>query len=236
MKKYINNKKIDVVILAGGLGTRLRSIVSDRPKPMAEISGRPFLDYLIDHISNYGFKRIILCTGYLNDVIEKYYSYHHNDIEIVISKEKKPLNTGGAIKNAREFIISDPFLVMNGDSYCPIDLNNFLEFHFRRKALTTLTVVESRNNEQFGTVVLDEYQNVIKFEEKSHKIGKYINAGIYLFKQEVFSIMPPDDHFSLEYDLFTKLVEKKFCAFISNEQLIDIGTPENYQKAQNIII
>ena len=132
--------KIDVAILCGGFGKRLQRVVKDIPKPMAKIKHRPFLSILIDFIASYGFRRFILCTGYKADIIEGYYSQRYNNLSIEFSREEKPLGTGGAIKNAENYIKSSPFLVVNGDSFCKINLREFVSFHFKKDSLISIAV------------------------------------------------------------------------------------------------
>ena len=146
---------IDVVILAGGLGKRLRTLVSDRPKPMADIRGRPFLDILINYVSSYEFRRIILCTGHMGSLVREHYQKVTNDIEILFSEEKEPLGTGGAIKNAKALIQSNPFLVMNGDSFCAADLGSFVDFHKKMNALLSIVLTYSETTEDYGSVAFN---------------------------------------------------------------------------------
>jgi len=238
MLHRISNKTIvkgtDVIILSGGLGTRLREVVSDRPKPMAEINGHPFLDILLKYIAGFGFRRFILCAGHLSDNIREYYKNQKINYNIIFSHEHSQLGTGGAIKNAESLILNSPFLVMNGDSFCPIDLLQFIDFHLRKEALSSMVVVEAQNVGDCGMITLDNFYKVIQFEEKK-RIDKraYINAGIYLFEKDVLSIIPPDTKYSLEYDLFPRLVGSKFFGFITKEKFIDIGTPERLEYARS---
>lgn len=227
---------IDVVILCGGQGNRLKKIVSDRPKPMAEINGRPFLDILINYIEGFGFKRFILSVCYMTDSIKNYYRDKVHSIEIIFSCENEPLGTGGAVKNAEKLILSNPFLVMNGDSFCPVDMNQFVDFHNQKNALLSVVIVESNNSSDFGQIILDDSQRIIRFEEKKRRNGKsFINAGIYLFKRDVLSMIPPNIKYSLEYDLFPNLIGKEFYGFYTKEKLIDIGTPERYEEARKFL-
>jgi len=229
-------KEIDVVILTGGQGTRLREVIKDRPKTMAEINQRPFLDILIDYVSNYGFKRFILCTGHMAHVIKDYYTDKNASREILFSNEDKPLGTGGAVKNAEDFIQSSPCLVMNGDSFCSVDLLQFFDFHLKKRALLSMVVVEATDTKDYGVISLDDSQRIIQFKEKIGKEKAYINAGIYLFEKEIFSLIPPETKYSLEYDLFPKLVGKEFYGYITQERLIDIGTPERYEQGKRLLI
>lgn len=232
----ISPQTIDVVILVGGLGKRLRMLVSDRPKPMADVKGRPFLDILINYVSCYGFRRIILCTGYMGSLVREHYQKVADGIEIVFSNEKEPLGTGGAIKNAKDLIRSNPFLVMNGDSFCAADLCNFVDFHEKMNALLSIVLTHSDTAEDYGSVVFNSSHRITSFSEKvpcSEKSS--INAGIYLMNQDIFSHMPQKKRFSLEYDIFPGIAGNRCFGFVTKMQLTDIGTPERYYAAQSIL-
>lgn len=228
-------KDIDVIILCGGLGKRLRPAVSGRPKVLAGVDDKTFLDILIDDLLRCGFQNIILCVGYLKEQIKEHFNYD-KDYNIIFSEEEVPLGTGGAFKNARLLIKSDTFIVMNGDSICNLDFNEFFDFHINKKAVLSMVLVRSQETQDYGNVALDGSQRIRRFEEKMDNNGEcLINAGVYMMQKEIFSYMPDENHFSLEYDLFPKLVKDKFYGFITENELIDIGTPERYKKAINLI-
>lgn len=237
--------EIDAVILCGGMGTRLRPVVADRPKPMARISDRPFLDILIDSFCEFGLRRFILCAGYMSDVIRDYYADQtapvgwglpHHRPQFIISAESKPLGTAGAIKNAAEHIRSETFLVANGDSFCAADMAAFYDFHSARDALMSMVVVETENTGDCGLVSLDDSQRIIAFDEKNPQSGgAYINAGIYLFREEVLALIPADTPFSLERDLLPKLIQQDCYAFAAPGPLLDIGTPARLATAAKFL-
>lgn len=228
--------KIDVVILCGGFGKRLQNVVKDIPKPMAKIKHRPFLSILIDFIVSYGFKRFILCTGYKADVIERYYKQKTNKLTIEFSREEKPLGTGGAIKNAENYIKSSPFLVANGDSFCKVNLKEFVDFHFRRDALISIAVTNVDVCDDYGVITVNNLQQIVKFNEKAKGYkNRLINAGFYLLKREAFLLMPEKNSFSIERDFFPKIIKRNLYAFETQESLIDIGTPERYEKAKHLL-
>jgi len=226
-------KDIDVIILCGGLGKRLRSIVNKRPKPMAQINLQLFLDILINYISDFGFRRFILCIGYKAEWIKKYYLQKtHWDINF--SEEKILLGTGGAIKNARKFIRSNPFLVLNGDSFCRINLKKLLEYHNQKNALISMALAKNSQNKDCGLVELCSHNRIKSFNEKAEsKNNGLVNAGIYLFRKEIFSFMPKRRSFSLEYDFFPALTGKRCYGYLCGDNLIDIGTPEGLNKAKS---
>lgn len=228
-------KDIDVVILCGGLGKRLRPAVSDRPKVLAEIEDNTFLDILIDDLLKHGFKNIILCVGYLKEQIIEHFNYE-KDYNILFSEEDIPLGTGGALKNARSLIKSNTFMVMNGDSICNVDFKDIFDIHIDKKPVLSMVLTRSQEGEDYGNVALDDSQNIISFKEKVDNKGEcLINAGVYVMQNEIFSYMPDETNFSLEYDLFPKLITNKCYGYIIENELLDIGTPERYKKAINII-
>lgn len=261
-------REMDIVILCGGLGKRLRSIIPEQPKVLAKIGDRTFLDILVNNISLYGTKNIILCVGYLKHHIKRHFDYYCSDCcdshnrrysgyNIIFSEEESPLGTGGAIKNAKPLIKSNPFMVMNGDSICNIDFNEFLDFHVRNEAILSMVLAKSTTTDDYGHVILDKEQKIISFNEKmSNKniyitntglnkkdlaIESLINAGIYLMQKEIFSYMPKQDNFSLENDLFPKMVNdedtKSRCyGFVTGGKLLDIGTPERYKIAIDTLL
>ncbi|MBW7990853.1 MAG: NTP transferase domain-containing protein [Planctomycetes bacterium] len=227
-------KEIDVVILCGGIGSRLRGTVDDRPKSMVQINQQPFLDILIDYFCGFGFSRFVLCTGHMSEVIQEHYSHKKGSLEFIVSNEQIPLGTAGSIKNAERFIQSEPFLVTNGDSFCPMNLAEFYDFHLLKQALMSMAVVESEDTSDCGLVTLDNLQRISGFEEKKAKARTgYINVGIYLFQKKILSFIPANTKYSLEYDLFPKLTNLDSFAFVSRAELIDIGTPERYERASS---
>jgi len=225
----------DVVLLCGGMGSRLQSVVNDRPKPMAEIGGRPFLDILMDYVGSFGFRRFILCTGYMGENIRRHYQGKDSPVEVLLSREDKPLGTAGAIKNAQSLIKSREFLVMNGDCFCRFDLNLFLDFHIHKKALITIALVKKKKTADVGVVSLDAAQRITGFSEKKGDPASVglINTGTYIFNQEVLSSIPLGTSYSLEYDLFPKL--DNCYGYVTQSNLIDIGTPVGYATAKKLL-
>lgn len=241
-KNEFETSPSSVIILCGGLGTRLRPLISDKPKVLAKIGDRTFLDILINNTSSYGFKNIILCIGHLKDHIKKHFDYccndyyNYNDYNIKFSEESEPLGTGGALKNAELLIDSDPFIVTNGDSICDINFKEFINFHIDKKALLSMALARSSIPKDYGTVVLDNSSKIINFNEKSvDNNNALINAGIYIMQKDIFSYMPKQKTFSLEYDLFPKLCNDRFYGFMIKGEIIDIGTPERYERAIHLI-
>lgn len=231
-----NLREIDVVILCGGLGKRLRPTF-EGPKVLAKIGEKTFLDILIDNLLMHGFKNIILSVGYLKEQIKNHFNCDYNkshDCLITFSEEEEPLGTGGALKKVKKWIISNPFMVVNGDSICKVNFRIFFEFHLEKKALLSMVLVYSNTAQDYGSVVLNESQEITDFNEKiAGKSDNLINAGIYLMGKDIFSYMPKQKKFSLEYELFPQIIKNRCYGFLTESELIDIGTPERYEKAIN---
>ncbi|MFH1515241.1 MAG: sugar phosphate nucleotidyltransferase [bacterium] len=222
--------EIDVLILTGGQGTRLRSVVSDRPKPMADIQGQPFLEILLEYLLGQGLKRFILSTGFMSYYIEDHFAKRPHYGDIIISRETSPLGTAGAIKHAKEFIRSEPFIVLNGDSFCEVSYNRLIQLHIHRKALTTLVVAEAGDQAECGSVVLDYDNSVRIFDEKQKDMScNYLSAGIYCMSQAMFNVLPEDKMYSLEYDIFPRLIQQGCYAYITPEPFFDIGEEVRYK-------
>lgn len=226
---------VDVLILTGGQGTRLRNVVNDRPKTMADISGKPFLDLLINYLAGFRLKRFILCTGYMSEFIEQYYKNSKTKFEIIVSREERPLGTAGAFKNAERLIKSDNVLVLNGDCFCPVELDKFFDFYKQAKAFAAIVLTKIANNGEYGSVELSEDKRIMAFREKAKDKIALVNAGTYLLNREVFSLIPKNKKYSFEYNLFPELCSKEFYGFVTEEKLLDIGTPERYKQAKNIL-
>lgn len=232
-KKY---NDIDVVVLCGGKGKRLQSVISDRPKPMAQIDQKPFLDMLIEYFCDFGCRRFILCTGHMSEIISQHYRKNRDALDFVISKEHSPLGTAGAVKNSERHLTSQTFLVTNGDSFCPVDLDEFLSFHRSREALVSMAVIDAENTGDTGMITMDQNRRITGFAEKSDdRTRGYINTGIYLFERRVLSQIDPDTNVSLEYELFPELAGDEFYGFVTEEKLFDIGTPERLDTARKIL-
>lgn len=233
-----NLSKIDVYILCGGLGKRLRSVSKQCPKPMIKIGDKPFLDILLDYMARKGFKRFILGIGYRADLFKKYYTnYKNKDISITFCAEKFPLGTGGAVKKAEKKIKSNLFLVLNGDSFCEFDPMDFLKFHRVKNAVISILLRKIKNAADYGCVKLDKQGKITSFDEKnSRNANCFINAGIYIFNKNIVSLMPEEKVFSLERDFFPAIIGNDCFGYKKSGFFIDIGTPERYFKAKKYLI
>lgn len=221
------------MILVGGKGSRLQSVISDRPKPMAMVAGRPFLEWLLMLLRSQGMGRIILCSGYMGEVIESHFG-DGNDLQMKLtySREYTPLGTGGAVRNALGQTISSSVLVLNGDSYCRVDVRRLIKEHLAARALASIWAVTVDDSSRYGSVEVDGRNAVSAFREKaSAKQVGLINAGIYLFERSVLEAIPDRRSVSLETDVLPSLVGKGLHAVIGSTPFIDIGIPESYSDA-----
>lgn len=230
MGRQAEMEKIDVVILCGGLGTRLRRISGNLPKALMPFAGRPFIDFLIDSLLPFGFRRFVLCVGHLREKIRAH--FRKRDYEIVLSEEEEPLGTGGALKNASPMITGQFFLVMNGDSLCPVDYFQFRAFHVQKGGILSLVLAKPRSGQDYGVIEVDDNQRVIRFREKNEcRETMFINGGVYFTQRNLFDHMPAEARFSLEYDLFPSILPWGCYGFRTDAEVIDIGTPERYVEA-----
>ena len=217
----------DLVVLCGGLGTRLRPAVSDRPKALAMIDGRPFLDFILDHFARHGIARIILCTGYLGDCIDEHCAGSQHPYELVISHEPSPMGTAGAVKEAEGLIRSDPFMVVNGDSLIDVDPNELLEFHAVKQGWASIVLASADARHDVGVVTLDHHGQVTAFAEKRPGAASpYHNAGLYVFRRAVLTEIAERRPLSIELDVLPALLSRGVFGFVSDAPLYDIGTPE----------
>lgn len=222
----------DVAILCGGLGTRLRSAVADRPKALAEVAGRPFLAWLLDLLDARGFQRVVLCTGYQAEQIEAEFGATYKRLHLQYSPEPSLVGTGGAVRHALPLLRSSSVLVVNGDSYCHADLANFWRGHVTAHAVASMVLTQVSDSSRFGSVQLDGTGNVAAFHEKSASAGPgWINAGIYLVGRAQLQEIPSDRVCSLEREIFPAWIKLGLRGVKSDGPFIDIGTPESYASA-----
>lgn len=229
---------MDAIILAGGMGTRLREVVPDIPKPLALINGYPFLDFLFAQLhACKGIKRVILAIGYKASLIIAHYEKTPPPLPFLYSFETSPLGTGGALSKALEFVQSEEVLVLNGDSYLEFPWPQMLEFHHEKRASLTIACREVEEVDRYGQVVLAPATHEIKgFIEKGQKSGKgWINGGVYLINREVASSLPSGSAFSFETEGIPSLLKKRVFGYPCRGKFIDIGTKESYIEAQNIL-
>lgn len=225
-------KDMSALVLCGGLGTRLREIVSDVPKPMASVGGMPFLDFVLDYLGGYGVKKIVLASGYKSEMVRDYYRKNPRGFKIEFSEEIEPLGTAGAVAAAKDKIKSDPFFVSNGDSLCLADLAAMLDFHNGKHAAATIAVAPPPDGAaDYGAVTVDADGRIISFNEKSRAaISLGVNAGIYIFGGKIFGLIPSRRPSSLEKEIFPSM--KNIYGFRTDAVLADIGTKERFLAAR----
>lgn len=226
----------EAIILAGGFGTRLQSVVSDVPKPMAPINAIPFLNYMFDYLKFYNIEHVVLSTGYLSEKVSEYYKEEFNGIKISYTKEKTPLGTGGGIRLAMLKCETKNVLVLNGDSFFDVNLNKYFNQHSTFHSDCTLALRKVDNAARYGTIQLGNMNVIKKFKEKDsvEKEG-LINGGVYILNKELFlTKTTANSSFSIEKDFYeTKINELTIFGFEYDGYFIDIGIPEDYTKAQD---
>ena len=223
-----------VIILAGGLGTRLKDVIGDLPNPLAPVGDRPFLEYIIKFISTQGFNDIIISCGHRAETFKDYFG-HGSDLglRITYTVEEDLLGTGGAIRFAEPLIDFGDFIVASGDTYFEVDLRDLMEFHKAREAIATIALVHKKDASRYGSVVMDDDNAITAFIEKSdEKEAGNINGGIYVFKREIFDYIPTDKVCSLETEILPLLIGKGLYGFPVDGYFIDIGVPEDYERAK----
>jgi NDP-sugar pyrophosphorylase family protein len=224
--------RVAAAILAGGFGTRLRSIISDKPKVLAEIRGKPFLAFLLDQLVDVGVRYVVLCTGYLGKQVQDTFGDSYGNLHLVYSQESSPLGTAGALRLALPLFKSDSVLTMNGDSFCDVNLNVFWAWHCERSANATLLLTKVLDTKWYGRVHVDTDGLVLGFDEKDDKGGSgWINAGIYLLTRSLLLTIPVNRAVSLEREMFPAWVGRSFYGYRSNGRFLDIGSPETYAVA-----
>ena len=226
---------MDAVILAGGLGSRLKEVVSELPKPLAPIHDKPFLDILLAQLdASEMVSKVILAVGYRADQVVSYYKNRPN---ITFSIEASPLGTGGALKKALDGVSSEDLLVCNGDSFLEYSLAEMWQSYRAANADFLMACREVEEASRYGQVDFDgESGRILGFQEKStEKLKGWINGGVYLMKRDLLRDFPSDHPFSLEQELFPKLLKKRMFRYPVSGLFIDIGTKESYFQAQEIL-
>lgn len=227
---------IPALILAGGLGTRLKNVIADVPKPMAPVNNRPFLEYLIKYLSAYDFNKFIISVGYKKESIIRHFGLNYGKNKIVYAPEEKPLGTGGALKNALNFFSDEKFFVLNGDTWFAMNYASFLEK--TSQFACAVAIRKELNKNRYGSVTVDDKFRVTGFYEKKDTIDSdWMNAGVYFFERSVLlRYFPSEDAFSMEKDVLPNMARSGDLFGIPMEgDFIDIGIPEDYERAKKII-
>lgn len=228
---------IDVAILAGGLGTRIRGVLGDTPKVLAPIAGRPFLDHLLDRLAGFGARRAVLCLGHLAARIEAHLARSTPPLPVETATEPEALGTAGALALARPMLRSDPVLVMNGDTWADADLCAFLAAHRTAGTAATLLCVEVEERGRYGSIDCDAEGRVVRFREKDAGLRGpgLVSAGTYLLSAALLDRLAAGTPSSLEHDVLTPLAPD-IHAHRSRAAFIDIGTPESLEAAPRVML
>lgn len=232
---------MEAIILAGGLGSRLRTVVPDLPKPMAPIQGRPFLEYLLDYWLGQGVSRFVLSIGYKREVITEHFGVRYKDAEVDYAMEEQPLGTGGGLLLAlRSLRHAGAFLVVNGDTYFEVELAPMLRYHQDRCAELTIAMREVDANSRYGGVGIDKDGKIVTFDNRARTSDRaLINGGVYLAELSAFAGMTPEpgSPVSLEDQLFPRMLAagRRLYGFSSPGRFIDIGIPEDYRRAAGML-
>ena len=222
-----SNVSMQGVILAGGFGTRLQSIVNDVPKPMAQVNGIPFLEILLNKLNSQKFNKIVLAVGYKSEVIVAYFGNKYKNIELIYSYEVEPLGTGGAVRKAVESLTDDYVYIFNGDTY----------FDFKYSLMKTskdgiIACKYLDDNSRYGSVVIED-NRIVEFKEKEDSSCGYINGGVYLLNKKTLMSKKNIEKFSLENDYFKEMIDDIWLEAITfDSYFIDIGIPSDYAKIQ----
>lgn len=221
-----------VIILAGGLGTRLRSVVADLPKCMAPVNGKPFLGYVIEYFQQQGVNDFIFSLGYMHEAIEDYVASNFSHLTSHISLEEEPLGTGGAIKKACSLATNKNAFVTNGDTLFKANASALQSFHQLKNADCTLALKPMRDFNRYGVIELNEDDSIKSFNEKKYYEQGLINGGLYMLNVESFLAESFPEKFSFETAYLEKYYDQhKMFGLIQDEYFIDIGIPEDYERA-----
>ena len=225
-------KQTECIILAGGLGTRLRSAVPDLPKCMAPVSGKPFLAYLLDYLLAQQVTKFIFSLGYMHEVIEEFIKSNYPQIQYQIALESEPLGTGGAIRLACDYATEENVVIMNGDTMFKVDIQGLLNFHILHNADCTLSLKTMHHFDRYGVVETDLENNITSFKEKKQYETGNINGGVYALHVASFKSISFPTIFSFEKDYLEKYFNQlKMTGCLFDGYFIDIGIPEDFEKA-----
>ena len=224
---------MEAIILAGGLGTRLRDAVPDLPKCMAPVNGIPFIAYVINHLKSHGIKNFIFSLGYLSEAFTEYLSTILSAENYQLLVEKEPLGTGGAIQFACSYVKGENVVVVNGDSIFKSNIREQAAFHVSQNAHCTLALKSMQNFDRYGVVELNPNSTIYSFREKQFYKKGYINGGSYILNRVLFALEGFPEKFSFEIDYLQKYYsQRRIYGLVQEGYFIDIGIPEDYLKAQ----
>ena len=225
---------VSAAVLAGGLGTRLRAVVPDCPKVLAPVAGRPFLTHLLDRLVRSGVREVVLLTGHAAEQVRAALGDEYAGMRLAYSVEPAPLGTAGAVRHALPHFRTETVLLLNGDSYCDVDLRAFRRFHAKKEVGASLVLTPVRDASRFGQVEAADDGRVIRFAEKGPSAAAgWINAGMYLLPRTLLESLDPMQPASLERGLFPAWAAAgRIRGFRAVGRFIDIGTPQSYAEAE----
>lgn len=230
------------VILAGGFGTRLRSVVNDIPKPMASINGKPFLELLMETWIEKGIRKIVIGVGYKKEIIMNYFGDNYKNISIEYVQENKPLGTGGALLNIlKKLNIEDPIILLNGDTFFDVSLYDLYSFHIKSKSVFTFSVFKSKDLKRYMGLGVNKQMKVESIEKKDSLSDEiFVNGGVYCISSinQYLKMFDLNKQYSLENQIIPELISQNLpiFAYPSSAKFIDIGVPDDYYKAQKILL
>jgi len=225
------------VILAGGVGTRMRPLTYVIPKPLLPIGGKPLLEHTIRYLKEYGIKEVVVCVAYLKNYIKDYFKDGESlGVEICYAEADMPLGTAGQLKTAEKHV-SGTFLAMNGDIVSSLNIHNLIEFHEKMGGLGTIALKTFEIKVPYGHIKLDSNSRITKFEEKP-KVSFSANAGIYIFEPKIFKYIPPNKVMSLETEVFPKLIDKgeQLNGYYEDAYWADVGTITDFERVDKELL
>lgn len=230
--------RVSAIVLAGGLGTRLRPVIGALPKALAQVAGRPWIDQLLDQLEAASVPKVVLATGYGSEALRTALGSGRRHLDLVHAPEPEPLGTAGALRFCSPLVASDLVIVLNGDSYCGVDLRDLVAFHRQSGCKVTLTLVRVAETGRFGLVELDEAARVERFVEKgpsSNGSTGLVNAGVYVMERSFLAELPARTPLSLEREVFPALIEQGIAGFVCDGPFLDIGVPEDFGRAEAFV-
>lgn len=234
--RFANFAFMECILLAGGLGTRLQGVIGHNPKCMAMVAGKPFLHYLFDYLASQQCQHVILSLGFRSEIVEAWLAGKKHTFRITVVKEPTPLGTGGAIRLALNAAATQAVVVMNGDTYFPVDLAALMQHHQANQATATLALKSMTHFDRYGVVALNAQGQITGFAEKQYREAGLINGGVYVVNRDFFSGLSLPENFSFENDYLEPAAScEKLMGFVSDAPFIDIGIPEDLLKAQDIL-
>jgi len=226
---------IPALILCGGTGSRLQPVVSDVPKALATVAGKPVIHRIFDHLIANGIEECVLCTGYMGAMIQKTIGNRYEGLRIMYSHETSPLGTGGAVKKAVEDLSLAACLVINGDTLFDYDVREFIEWSVRSEAVATILLTALDDAQDYGLVVTDDAHRVLSFQEKpTQPTAGLVNTGVYYFQAVALDDFLSGSTLSMETDILPSLVNGRLYASIVSGAFQDIGTPGRFEAANKL--